>query len=427
MIKIKNTRTSEERIIHNVICVNGAVMDEKGRKKGQRFIDKWSNELRLEEGAQGEQVFKLNDGWEIVTGNKAKKEPKEADNCEPVAKKAVKRATKKVEPKQQEEAVDVAAIVEDTPTGCEDMEKVKEELFAKYGQLGADMFEKVCAIAYNMKPQTKTEAKTIVLDANNNMKHVVEGVTCNDFEEIVTYIKEGEPVYMYGAAGCGKSHTAEQVAAALGLKFYPQSQILFAHDVKGYGDAAGRYVDTPFYRAFTEGGLFFIDEMDASAAEALVVLNTAIANGFYNFPVVGCVKAHPDFRVIAAGNTAMTGADVEYTARFVQDASTRNRFSFFEMEYDKRIELPIMARGDEEVYNFVCDLRNAIKQTGVVLCVSYRNTHKMTTPAFAKFGKEKALRRNVFAGMAQDELRIMYEALADKSNAWAVAMKNLTK
>ena len=58
---------------------------------------------------------------------------------------------------------------------------------------------------------------------------------CSDFDEIADYIAEGQPVYMYGAAGCGKSHTAEQVAKELSLDYYTQSQVLFAHDIKGYG------------------------------------------------------------------------------------------------------------------------------------------------------------------------------------------------
>ena len=250
---------------------------------------------------------------------------------------------------------------------------------------------------------------------------------CADFDEICDYVSDGQPVYLYGAAGCGKSHTAEQVANALGLDFYTQSQVLFAHDVKGYGDANGNFQETPFFKAFTKGGLFFIDEMDASAPEALVVLNTAIANRMYDFPVVGNVKAHENFRIIAAGNTALTGADTEYTARAVQDASTINRFAFFEMSYDKAIELPIMANNDNVLYSFICDLRNAIKETRISLCVSYRQTATLATEKAIKYGRDKALKRNVFGGREIDEIRILHEALTDKSNIWAKAMQSLIK
>ena len=55
------------------------------------------------------------------------------------------------------------------------------------------------------------------------------------------------------------------------------------------------------------GGLFFLDEMDASIPEVLVLLNAAIANGYFEFPN-GKITAHEDFRVVAAGNTVGSGA-----------------------------------------------------------------------------------------------------------------------
>ena len=230
---------------------------------------------------------------------------------------------------------------------------------------------------------------------------------------------------MYGAAGCGKSHTARQLADALGLPFYESMQVMFAHDVKGYGDAGGNYQATPFFKAFTEGGVFFLDEVDASAPEALVVLNTAIANRRFDFPIVGNVTAHPNFRVVAAGNTAMTGADLEYVARSVQDAATENRFSFFEMHYDRRVELPVCAGGDEVLMNFITDLRQAIRAANIIKCVSYRQTKLLADPDLLKFGRVKALRRNVFKGMEEDEIRIIYGYLTDKENIWAQAMYEL--
>lgn len=254
----------------------------------------------------------------------------------------------------------------------------------------------------------------------------VDGVTCEGFDKLVCYLKAGKGVYLWGAAGCGKSHTAEQLAEALGLRLYCQSQILFAHDVKGYGDASGNYVHTPFYKAFTEGGLFFLDEMDASQPEALVVLNQALANRRYDFPVVGNVEAHPDFRFVAAGNTPLTGADTQYTGRSVQDASSRNRFLFHEMKYDRRVELPAIAGGDEETVNFVEDLRQSIKAAGLDLIVSYRQTATLADPFLrANVGRAELLRDAVFGGVEVDELRIIYAGLQDKECEWGVTLKGL--
>ena len=277
----------------------------------------------------------------------------------------------------------------------------------------------------SLKKQAATQVQHIQITNSAGETHQIDEVVCGDFEEMLTYVSEGVPVYMWGAAGCGKSHTARQLADALGLPFYESMQVMFAHDVKGYGDAGGNYQSTPFFKAFTEGGVFFLDEVDASAPEALVVLNTAIANRRFDFPIVGNVTAHPNFRVIAAGNTAMTGADVEYVARSVQDAATENRFSFFEMKYDRRVELPVCAHGDEVLMDFITDLRQAIREANIIKCVSYRQTTLLANQALLKFGRVNALRRNVFKGMEADEIRIIYGYLNDTQNIWAQAMSQL--
>lgn len=277
----------------------------------------------------------------------------------------------------------------------------------------------------SLKKQAATQVQHIQITNSDGQTHQLDEVVCEDFEEILTYVSKGAPVYLYGAAGCGKSHTARQLADALGLPFYESMQVMFAHDVKGYGDAGGNYQATPFFKAFTEGGVFFLDEVDASAPEALVVLNTAIANRRFDFPIVGNVTAHPNFRVVAAGNTAMTGADLEYVARSVQDAATENRFSFFEMQYDRRVELPVCAGGDEVLMSFITDLRQAIRAANIIKCVSYRQTKLLADPDLLKFGRVKALRRNVFKGMEADEIRIIYGYLTDKENIWAQAMYEL--
>ena len=280
-------------------------------------------------------------------------------------------------------------------------------------------------IIEQLKKQAATQVQHIQITNSDGQTHQLDEVVCEDFEEILTYVSKGAPVYLYGAAGCGKSHTARQLADALGLPFYESMQVMFAHDVKGYGDAGGNYQATPFFKAFTEGGVFFLDEVDASAPEALVVLNTAIANRRFDFPIVGNVTAHPNFRVVAAGNTAMTGADLEYVARSVQDAATENRFSFFEMHYDRRVELPVCAHGDEVLMDFITDLRQAIRAANIIKCVSYRQTTLLANQALLKFGRVNALRRNVFKGMEADEIRIIYGYLTDTQNIWAQAMSQL--
>lgn len=413
----KNQITGEEVNVSNLTIKNDRIFfSVRGKGCGQRFLNR-NTCLVLDEHVEDGTYLKTAEGWEAIKKKKSTCTPRPKPTTAPVneptevveeVEEVVNEGINNNEPTEDVNEQALIAAIKNLRGGDVDIAKVREIVREELTKLATAEPAKVKAIIKRagVKPNE---------------------YRCSDFEEIADYIAHGQPVYMYGAAGCGKSHTAEQIASTLNLDYYTQSQVLFAHDVKGYGDANGNYQDTPFFKAFTKGGLFFIDEMDASAPEALVVLNTAIANRRYDFPIIGCVEAHPNFRIIAAGNTALTGADVEYTARSVQDASTINRFAFFEMHYEKNVEFNVMAKGDEVLYNFIVDLRNAIKTAGIQLCVSYRQTSILASDLAQKYGKAKALKRNVFGGRDTDDVRIIYGALKNKDNVWAKAMSELIK
>jgi MoxR-like ATPases len=231
---------------------------------------------------------------------------------------------------------------------------------------------------------------------------------------------------MYGPAGCGKSHTAKQVAESLNLDFYETSTVLFAHDMKGYGDANGHFVETPFYKAFANGGLFFLDEVDASAPDALVVLNTAIANGRFDFPVVGNVQAHKNFRVMAAGNTLMTGADLDYTARAVQDKSFINRFFFVGFDYDLEIEKAI-TNNDTELIEFAHDFRNAAQRAGLSVCLSYRQLEVLANKELQNaWGLDQLVKNSFLSCLSPDDINVI-AANMTTTKKWSTAVKNLCK
>ena len=190
------------------------------------------------------------------------------------------------------------------------------------------------------------------------------------FQKILACVKSDIPVYLVGPAGSGKNHTLEQVARQLNLEFHFTNSIQQEHKLTGFIDAGGRYHETEFYKAFINGGLFFLDEMDASIPEVLVLLNAAIANGYFEFPN-GRAEAHSDFRVVAAGNTMGSGADEQYTGRLVLDQATLDRFAVIEFNYDIRIEIKV-AKGNMELVNFVRDLREQSQKQGIRTTYSYR-------------------------------------------------------
>lgn len=219
------------------------------------------------------------------------------------------------------------------------------------------------------------------------------------YQMIKACIENNVPVFLVGPAGSGKNHTLEQIAWDLELDFYFTNSIQQEYKLTGFIDAGGNFHETEFYKAFTKGGLFFLDEMDASIPEVLVLLNAAIANRYFEFPN-GKVTAHEDFRVVSAGNTTGNGADEQYTGRLVLDQATLDRFAIIEFDYSRRIELHL-SKNNAELVDFIRDLRTQAKQKGIRATFSYRCI-TMITKLEGILKVEELLTIAVFKGMDKD-------------------------
>lgn len=277
-----------------------------------------------------------------------------------------------------------------------------------------------------LKVAAKRQAHKIVVATPQGATNTVEGVTATDFEAMVQTIAEGDYLYLHGPAGCGKSYTAKQIADALGLEFEATQQLLYKHDAEGFVDANGTRHETAFSRAFIHGRLLLLDEFDSSRPEAAIVVNNALANGIYDFPGLGQVKMHPNFRVIAAGNTSMTGASVLYTARNVMDASTKDRFFFEAVNYNENVELAC-ANYDQTIVDFAHDLRQAAQAAGLDVIVSYRMIKRLANVNLQQAWGDVKLVRGAFAKeLGPDECRLIHSRMNDKNNRWAKAFEQLT-
>lgn len=228
----------------------------------------------------------------------------------------------------------------------------------------------------------------------------VEGITHPKYDEVLAMIAEGENVYLYGPAGSGKNVLCAQVAKGLGIPFYYQNTVLTKFDLSGFKNAVGDFEKTEFFEAFTKGGLFMLDEVDNSTAEAMVALNAALANGYYSFPGIGRVDVHPDFRCIAAGNTIGTGADSAYCGRYKLDASSRDRFCFEGIDYCEEIENAITAGDDTGLLVFAHDLRRAIQEVGAEIILGYRGISRLHKWQKV-FGFSKCLKKFVTKGLEE--------------------------
>lgn len=231
-----------------------------------------------------------------------------------------------------------------------------------------------------------------------------------NFENILHLVAAHENVYLYGPAGSGKNTIAEQIAEALGVEFYYQNTLVTKFDVSGYKNAQGEYEETPFYKAWKNGGLFFADELDNSTAEAIIALNAALANGYYTFPNSSeKVAKNPNFFCIGAGNTNGQGATEEYCGRYQMDESSRDRFAFIEIDYNAKVEESICG-GHLDILDFVRDLRSVTKSLQIKLICGYRAISRLAK--FYEMSTKFVLDSFIFKGLALDDIREIAAAMS---------------
>jgi hypothetical protein len=123
----------------------------------------------------------------------------------------------------------------------------------------------------------------------------------------------------------------------------------------------GEYSESNFYRLYKYGGIAFCDELDNGNSKATVKLNSFLVNrvhASYCFPGGERVEKHPNFRVIAAGNTDGSGADLNYSTRERIEESVQQRMIPIYVDYDNRVEEAIL-KNYPDWFIFACAFRKA--------------------------------------------------------------------
>jgi len=276
------------------------------------------------------------------------------------------------------------------------------------------------------------EIKFIVMDASNikftavvpeAKKPEAKAETLMDrYELLKTCVSQDLPVYLYGPAGTGKSYSLQEVAFELNLDFYSTNSVQQEYKLTGFIGSDGKtYVETEFYKAFTKGGLFFLDELDASSPDVLVLLNTAVAQRYFEFPN-GRVSAHPDFRIVAAGNTVGTGSTEQYTGRMPIDQSSLDRFIFIAWDYDPTVELKL-AEGDTDLCLFIHSLRKANLNT----TFSYRAIIATRKLVNAGVPLDTIIVVAVLKGLSKDAINSIRRPIEDSANPYFAVLQKIQR
>lgn len=181
------------------------------------------------------------------------------------------------------------------------------------------------------------------------------------FNDVITSVIENSNPYLIGPSGCGKTFLVRQIADLLGIEFIDIGYINEEYDILGFQTASGGYSYPAFYRAYKYGGIVFCDEFDNSNSRAAVKLNSFMSDGknaSFCFPNGERVMRHPNFRIIAAGNTAGSGADRNYSTREKIEESVQQRFTAMYVSYDNRLEKQILSEYPQW-FEFAVQFRNA--------------------------------------------------------------------
>ena len=184
-------------------------------------------------------------------------------------------------------------------------------------------------------------------------------------------------VLLTGPTGCGKTTVAMEAAKRLGVDCYvvPCSAGMSEHHLLGRlmptEDSGWRFTPAPFSKAWAEGGLVVLDEIDAADANVLLVLNSALANGRLVDGEGKTVMRHEHCYIMATANTAGGGATETYAGRSHLDASTVDRFSgaILEMDYCPTYEGKNV---DADVLRFVRAVRHYIEAESLPYACSTR-------------------------------------------------------
>lgn len=353
--------------------------------------------------------------WITVITTDEKQDEQIQDNSEEIKKLAEEvekltkenaRLTKTIERKERiQDLLNEAVIDKAKDIAVEDFEERLKENLDKFIQNKYGVLPKQIEV---VKDGTKKE---------------LTGIFHKEFENICNIVNSDIPLMLVGSAGAGKNFTLEQVAEALDLDFYFSNAVNQEYKLTGFIDANGKYHETQFYQAFTKGGMFFLDEIDASCPECLVILNSAIANRYFDFPT-GRVKAHENFRVVCAGNTYGTGADMVYVGRNVLDGATLDRFVVLQFDYDDQVEKQLAY--DDNLYHFIKALRDAINKANLRYIVSMRALINATKLLKIGVSKDDILKTTIIKNMQIDDLNtIVNEVTRTYSSDWTDSLKRM--
>lgn len=189
----------------------------------------------------------------------------------------------------------------------------------------------------------------------------LQGMVPKFFPRLRKLVECRIPSLLVGPAGCGKTTAVEMLAEHLGLPFHRISLSAGVDEgclqgwllpVEAQGTFA--YVPSPVVRAYTEGGVVLLDELDAADANMLIMLSAVLDNSSWHIPLRyqdTALVRHHDFIPIASANTFGHGASRQFVGAQQLDERTLSRFRMGQIccDYDPELERALYAESVVEI------------------------------------------------------------------------------
>lgn len=223
--------------------------------------------------------------------------------------------------------------------------------------------------------------KVIVMDKDDNKMGELPPTRHEKLELLLTVATmrntagRHENIWLSGPAGSGKSYACEQVAKALNIDYGYHPAMMMTHELLGFVDAGGKYHETAFVKAYRNGGVVVLEEIDNSSPEIGLVLNPALASNRLELPNGESIERHKDFLCIGCANTWGFGATTEYVGRNRLDAAFLDRFGVkIDWNYDTKLEKSFVPAEYEEWLREILSVRQKCKDKGIKVVISPRAT-----------------------------------------------------
>ena len=217
---------------------------------------------------------------------------------------------------------------------------------------------------------------------------------------ISAMIDAGCNVFIAGPPGLGKTYSVEQYCIRNKIPLFMTTSPQMSVDITGYTDANGKYVPSEFVKGCVFKGkcVILIEEIDRSIPDALIPMNSAIANGILGTLGLGTISVNPDAIFVVTGNTNGLGATGSITTAQQLDASTLDRFVTEWVEWNHDVAMG-RCKNNAELVEFAEDYRKAHMSKGFdggnITYRALQNVTALENSKTFKFTTEMILQRAI--------------------------------